>query len=83
MPFSSEQQRKFMWARHPEIAKKWAHGQHSSGAPIAPGEKSKVSGDAVKRRLQNLHKKKKKGGKNANSKEAPAKGSKPPWLAGK
>lgn len=72
IPFKSENQRKFMWSQHPDIAKRWAHGQHSTDH--AP---------AVKRRLQNLHKKKKKGGKNANSKEAPAKGSKPPWLAGK
>lgn len=25
MPFQSESQRRFLWARHPEIAKKWAH----------------------------------------------------------
>lgn len=30
MPFQSENQRKFMWAKHPDIAKKWAHGQHST-----------------------------------------------------
>lgn len=24
MPFSSEKQRRFMWAKHPEIAEKWA-----------------------------------------------------------
>ena len=29
MPFESEKQRRFMWAKHPEIAKKWAHGEHS------------------------------------------------------
>ena len=23
MPFRSEDQRKFMWAKHPDIAKKW------------------------------------------------------------
>lgn len=23
MPFKSEQQRRFMWANHPEIAKRW------------------------------------------------------------
>jgi hypothetical protein len=23
MPFKSEKQRKFMWAKHPKIAKKW------------------------------------------------------------
>ena len=25
MPFKSEAQRRFMWAKHPKIAKKWAH----------------------------------------------------------
>lgn len=25
MPFKSEKQRRFMWAEHPEIAKRWAH----------------------------------------------------------
>jgi len=25
MPFKSEAQRKFMWAKHPKIAKRWAH----------------------------------------------------------
>lgn len=25
MPFRSEAQRKFMFAKHPEIAKRWAH----------------------------------------------------------
>jgi hypothetical protein len=25
MPFASEKQRKFMWAKHPRIAKRWAH----------------------------------------------------------
>lgn len=30
MPFQSEAQRKFMFAKHPDIAKKWAHGQHST-----------------------------------------------------
>ena len=25
MPFQSEKQRRFMWAKHPDIAEKWAH----------------------------------------------------------
>lgn len=25
MPFKSEAQRKLLWAKHPDIAKKWAH----------------------------------------------------------
>lgn len=24
-PFASEKQRRYMWAKHPKIAKKWAH----------------------------------------------------------
>lgn len=28
MPYKSEAQRKFMWAKHPEIAKKWAAKGH-------------------------------------------------------
>lgn len=31
--FESEKQRRYMWSEHPEIAKKWAHGQHSSEGP--------------------------------------------------
>lgn len=59
MPFKSEAQRKMMWSQHPEIAKKWAHGQHSTD-----------HGPAVKRRLKNLGKKK-KGGKGAEASKAP------------
>ena len=29
MPFQSEAQRRFLWAKHPEIAKAWAHGKSS------------------------------------------------------
>lgn len=29
MPFTSEKQRRFMWAKHPEIAHAWAHGKSS------------------------------------------------------
>ena len=29
MPFKSESQRKFMWAKHPKIAESWAHGRSS------------------------------------------------------
>jgi len=30
MPFKSEKQRRFLWSQHPEIAEKWAHGEHST-----------------------------------------------------
>jgi hypothetical protein len=29
MPFESESQRRYMWARHPNIAEAWAHGKSS------------------------------------------------------
>jgi len=25
MPFRSERQRRYMWAKHPKIARRWAH----------------------------------------------------------
>lgn len=28
MPYASDKQRRFMWAKHPEIAKKWAAEGH-------------------------------------------------------
>ena len=50
MPFKSEAQRKFMWAKHPAIAKKWAHEKgfysHMTHASLQAQEESvKVSGD--------------------------------------
>lgn len=45
MPFKSEKQRRFMWAKEPEIAKKWAHGKHSSKKKgKMPKEKDSVAG---------------------------------------
>lgn len=29
MPFQSEAQRRFLWAKHPNIAEAWAHGRSS------------------------------------------------------
>lgn len=29
MPFQSEAQRRFLWAKHPNIAHAWAHGRSS------------------------------------------------------
>lgn len=43
MPFRSESQRRFMWAKHPEIAKKWAHKY---------GSKPQPTKGAIKRRLE-------------------------------
>lgn len=35
MPFRSTAQRKFLWAKHPEIAKRWTaeHGSGGKGLP--------------------------------------------------
>ena len=30
MPFKSERQRRYLWWKHPDIAKAWAHGKHTS-----------------------------------------------------
>lgn len=38
MPFRSERQRKFLWATHPDIAKKWTK-EH--GSKIVPSKASK------------------------------------------
>ena len=37
MPFKSDKQRKFMFAKHPKIAKKWA-GKYRYGGTIGTGE---------------------------------------------
>jgi hypothetical protein len=29
MPFKSENQRRYLWANHPDIAEAWAHGKSS------------------------------------------------------
>ncbi len=33
MPFKSEAQRRYLWMAHPDIAERWAHGEHSSKGP--------------------------------------------------
>ena len=40
MPFKSEQQRKFMFAKHPAIAKRWAHKYGSKVRESAKGNQS-------------------------------------------
>ena len=37
MPFRSEHQRRFMWARHPEIAKRWTKRYGSKPRPAIHG----------------------------------------------
>jgi hypothetical protein len=33
MPFRSERQRRFMWAKHPDIAEEWAEEEKQSARP--------------------------------------------------
>ena len=32
--FVSEAQRKFLWAKHPDVARAWAHGQHTGQGKV-------------------------------------------------
>ena len=41
MPFKSKKQRKFMWARHPEIARRWTE---KYGSKIQSKKKKKKKG---------------------------------------
>jgi hypothetical protein len=34
MPFKSEAQRRFLWARHPKIAKKWAKEEKEKSSKV-------------------------------------------------
>lgn len=47
MPFKSESQRKFMWAKHPKIAKKWAK-KYGSGK----GLPFKLSDELARRKVK-------------------------------
>lgn len=38
MPFRSERQRRFLWAKHPEIAKRWTK---KYGSKIIPSHKTR------------------------------------------
>lgn len=44
MPFTSEKQRRFMWANHPRIAHKMAHapGARNKGLPMRSHKGKKV-----------------------------------------
>ena len=41
MPFKSEKQRRFLWAAHPEVAKRWAHKypESNKGLPMYADKK--------------------------------------------
>lgn len=41
MPFRSEKQRKYLWAKHPDIARRWAHEYGSKLRKIRPKKASK------------------------------------------
>ncbi len=40
MPFKSEKQRKFLWAKEPAIARRWAHKYGSKVRESAKGNQS-------------------------------------------
>lgn len=43
MPFQSESQRRFMWAKHPKIAKRWADKYGGGkGLPMHKGNVARV-----------------------------------------
>jgi hypothetical protein len=48
MPFKSESQRRFLWANHPDIAKKWAHEYPNQ--KHLPKHKSKKVHEAMSKR---------------------------------
>ncbi len=49
MPFQSEAQRRYLWLKHPEIARRWA--KESPGQQDLPQHKKKVVEAMVKRRV--------------------------------
>lgn len=50
MPFKSESQRKFMWAKHPAIARRWAHKYGS--LPVKEGAgKKQVANQAIIKKM--------------------------------
>ncbi len=53
MPFKSEAQRKYLWANHPEIAKRWTneHGSAISGSPVARTSEDSHRQEALKKRI--------------------------------
>lgn len=43
MPFKSEKQRRFLWAKHPEIAREWTEKYGSKPRPKKAKQKRKRS----------------------------------------
>lgn len=44
MPFRSEQQRRYMWARHPEVARRWTKKYGSKIQPKKGGGRRRRKG---------------------------------------
>lgn len=50
MPFQSEAQRKYLWAKHPEIAKRWAHEYPESNKGLPEHKrKSKTLAESMRK----------------------------------
>ncbi len=54
MPFKSEKQRRFLWAEHPEIAKRWAHEYPESNKKLPMYADKKTNDKEKKAALQAL-----------------------------
>ena len=50
MPFKSEKQRRYMWAKEPEIAEAWEHEKHTSGIKFTKHHSSLSDKMVLKRR---------------------------------
>jgi hypothetical protein len=50
MPFKSESQRRFLWAKHPDIAKRWADKyQNQKNLPMHKGDYTNAIKKAMKK----------------------------------
>lgn len=57
MPFASQAQRGFMYAKHPEIAKRWEKETHEGKLPEHVGDKESSMQKIAKERLAKMNKK--------------------------
>lgn len=48
MPFRSEAQRKYLWAKHPKIAEKWSHKYGSEPQGRKEAIKRRINGEQSK-----------------------------------
>lgn len=53
MPFQSEAQRRFMWMKHPDIARRWAHEYPGQGPKNLPMHAARTG--ALRRRMESRH----------------------------